>query len=174
MRKGRRAFRSTRGRWEICALVCVLVAASAATIVRGQLGGRNAPIRDTDDGIKYARGQTVVRVYEGWVANPDGTFSLVFGSWNRNWEETMLIPIGPDNHIDPGPADQGQPTVFMPRRGKDLFEIVVPKDFGKKEVVWTLNSRGKTEKSYGTLVKEDGLTRHMVLTPGSPNDASSA
>ena len=174
MRTAISAFTSTRARREICALVCVLLAASAATIVRGQLGSRNAPIRDTDDGIKYARGQNVVPVYEGWVANPDGTFSLVFGSWNRNWEETMLISIGPDNHIDPGPADQGQPTAFTPRRGKDLFEIVVPRDFGKKEVVWTLNSRGKTEKAYGTLVKEEVLTRHMVLTAGSLNEAAVA
>jgi hypothetical protein len=165
---------STRIRWEIRALVCVVLAASAATIVRGQLGSRNAPIRDTDDGIKYSRGQDVVPVFEGWVANPDGTFSLVFGSWNRNWEETMFIPIGPDNHIDPGSADQGQPTVFTPRRGKDLFEIVVPRDFGKKEVVWTLNSRGKTERAYGALVKEEVLTRHMVLTAGSLNEAAVA
>jgi hypothetical protein len=174
MRIAMKAIISTRVRWEICALVCVLLAASAATIVRAQLGSRNAPIRDTDDGIKYARGQNVVPAFEGWVANPDGTFSLVFGSWNRNWEETMFIPIGPDNHIDPGPADQGQPTVFTPRRGKDLFEIVVPKDFGKKEVVWTLVSRGKTEKAYGALVKEEVLTRHMVLTAGSLNEAAVA
>jgi hypothetical protein len=156
----------------MCALVCVLLAASTTIVVRGQLGTRNAPIRDTDDGIKYARGQNVVPAYEGWVANPDGTFGLVFGSWNRNWEETMVIPIGPDNHIEPGPPDQGQPTVFYPRRGKDLFEITVPKDFGKKEVVWTLISRGKTEKAYGALVKEEVLTRHMVLTAGSLNEAA--
>src|SRR5260370_19063517 len=99
MRTAMSAFTSTRVRWEICALVCVLVAASAATIVRGQLGSRNAPIRDTDDGIKYARGQNVVPVYEGWVANPDGTLSLGFGSWNRTWEETILIPIAPAHQI---------------------------------------------------------------------------
>src|SRR4029079_3732449 len=42
-------------------------------------GGRGAAgqrvIRDTDDGVKYKSGQNVVSAYEGWVPNPDGTFS---------------------------------------------------------------------------------------------------
>jgi hypothetical protein len=132
--------------------------------------GPRAPARvkrDWDDGIKYARGQNIVPVFEGWVANPDGTFSLIFGFWNRNWEETVFIPVGPDNRIEPGGPDRGQPTVFTPRRGKNSFEIVVPKDFGKGEIVWTINSRGKTEKAYGALVNQEVLTRRMVLAGGS-------
>ena len=82
-----------------CALVGVLLAFGAAGATGGQTPGG---IRDWDDGIKYARGQTVVPVYEGWVANPDGTFSLVFGFFNRNWEETVFVPVGPDNRIEPG------------------------------------------------------------------------
>lgn len=147
-----------------------VLALMTATVVRAQLPG----IRETDDGIKYARGQNVVPVFEGWVPNPDGTISLVFGTWNRNWEETVFIPVGPDNHFDPGGPDRGQPTAFAPRRGKNLFEVVVPKDFGDKEVVWTLTSRGKTEKAYGKLVKEEVLTRHMVLAGGSLNAAAAA
>jgi hypothetical protein len=141
----------------------VLIALGATTLAAGQLPG----IRDWDDGIKYARGQNVVPVFEGWVPNPDGTFSLVFGAWNRNWEETVFIPIGPDNRIEPGGPDRGQPTVFAPRRGKNLFEIVVPKDFGSKEVVWTITSRGKTEKAFGALVKPQVLTRRMVQAGGA-------
>jgi hypothetical protein len=148
-----------------------------AVVVRGQgqstTGGRGL-IRTTDDGVKYARGQNVVPVFEGWVANPDGTFGLVFGSWNRNWEEEIQIPIGPDNHFETGPADQGQPTYFYARRGKNLFEITVPKDFGKKELVWTLISRGKTEKAYGALVNQEKLTRRMVLLGGSLDDQAAA
>ena len=151
------------------ALVISGLVALSTNALRGQ-----AIIRDTDDGIKYARGQNVVPVFEGWVANPDGTFSLVFGYWNRNWEEQLAIPIGPDNHFEPGPADQGQPTFFGPRRGKSLFEIVVPKDFGKKEIVWTLVSRGRTEKAYGALVPQEVLTRRMVLAGGSLNAAAAA
>jgi hypothetical protein len=50
----------------------------------------------------------------------------------------------------------------------------VPKDFGKREVVWTLTSRGRTEKAFGALVKEEVLTRQMVLTGGSLNEAAAA
>lgn len=129
-------------------------------------------IRVWDDGVKYDRGQNVVPVFEGWVPNPDGTFSLVFGSWNRNWQETLYIPIGPDNTIAPGPIDQGQPTAFGPRRDSFRFEIVVPKDFGKKEIVWTITSRGRTEKAYGSLIPQQVLTRRMVRTAGSLNAAA--
>ena len=149
----------------------LLLVLSASNAVRGQ--GR-AVIRDTDDGIKYARGQNVVPAYEGWVANPDGTYSLIFGYWNRNWEEDLAIPIGPDNHFEPGPTDRGQPTFFGPRRGKNVFEVVVPKDFGKKEVVWTLTSRGRIEKAYGSLVPTQLLTRRMVIAGGSLSAAAAA
>jgi hypothetical protein len=146
------------------ALLVILLALSATSTSGGQTPGG---IRDWDDGIKYARGQNVVPVFEGWVANSDGTFSLIFGVWNRNWEETVFIPIGPDNRIEPGGPDRGQPTVFTPRRGKNLFEIVVPKDFRKQEVVWTVTSRGKTERAFGVLVDQQMLTRRMVMAGGA-------
>jgi hypothetical protein len=150
--------------WAIYALLGVPLSLGAANDTGGQTPGG---IRDWDDGVKYARGQSVVPVYEGWVPNPDGTFSLIFGFWNRNWEETVFVPIGPENRIEPGGPDRGQPTVFTPRRGKNLFEIVVPKDFGNKEVVWTLTRRGKTEKAFGALVNQQVLTRRMVMAGGS-------
>jgi hypothetical protein len=134
-----------------------------ASATGGQTPGA---IRDWDDGVKYARGQSVVPVFEGWVRNPDGTISLIFGSWNRNWEETVIIPVGPDNRIEPGGPDRGQPTVFTPRRGRNHFEILVPKDFNK-EVVWTLTRNGRTEKAFGSLVSQQVLTRRMVLAGGA-------
>lgn len=151
-------------RWARYPLAGVLLALSASSDSGGQTP---AGIRDWDDGIKYARGQNVVPVYEGWIANPDGTFSLLFGFFNRNWEETVFIPVGPENQVEPGGPDRGQPTVFTPRRGRNMFEIVVPKDFGNKEVIWTLTSRGKTERASGALVPQEVLTRRMVLAGGS-------
>ena len=59
-------------------------------------------------------GQNVVPVYEGWEQNADGTFNLVFGYFNRNWDEALDVPVGPDNILEPGGADQGQPTHFSP------------------------------------------------------------
>jgi len=140
-------------------LLAAVMLITGAVSVSGQIPG----IREWDDGVKYARGQNVVPVFEGWVTNPDGTFSLIFGYFNRNWEENMFIPVGPDNKIEPGDIDRGQPTAFSPRRERNKFEIVVPKDFGTKEIVWTLTSRGKTEKAYGALIGPQVLTRRMVL-----------
>lgn len=145
--------------WVTYPLAGLLLVAGAAR-VNGQTPDG---IKVTDDGIKYARGQNVVPVFEGWVPNPDGTFSLIFGYFNRNWEESVFIPVGPDNHIDPAGPDRGQPTVFTARRERNKFEVVVPKDFGKSEVVWTLTHRGKTEKAYGALVPQEVLSRKMVL-----------
>ena len=49
-----------------------------------------------------ATGQDVAPVFEGWEQNADGTFNLVFGYFNRNWEEEVDVPIGPENSIEPG------------------------------------------------------------------------
>src|SRR5438132_4538284 len=96
-------------------------------------------------------GQNIAPAYEGWEQNPDGSYNLVFGYFNRNWEEEIDLPTGPDNNIEPGGADQGQPTHFLPRRNRFVFRIRVPKDFGQKEVVWTLTTHGRTNKAYASL-----------------------
>jgi hypothetical protein len=101
-------------------------------------------------------GQGVTPAYEGWWQNPDGTYNLLFGYFNRNTKETLDIPIGPSNHIGvsggvPGPADQGQPTHFLPRRQRGVFTVTVPKDFGDKKVVWTLVANGQTLSVPGHL-----------------------
>ena len=98
-----------------------------------------------------ARGQNVVPVYEGFWKNADGSFDLLFGYYNRNWEEEINIPVGPENALDPGGADQGQPTHFFPRRNEFVFKVHAPANFGSKEIVWTLTSHGATEKAYASL-----------------------
>ena len=37
--------------------------------------------------IRYLRGQDVAPAFEGWGQNPDGTYSMLFGYLNRNYEE---------------------------------------------------------------------------------------
>src|SRR5262245_40662704 len=76
--------------------------------------------------MQYIRGQDVAPVYDGFELNPDGTFSMWFGYFNRNQEEQLDIPIGPDNQFEPGPADRGQPTHFVPTWQKSVFRVVVP------------------------------------------------
>lgn len=101
--------------------------------------------------LTYSRGQNASPAFEGWEENPDGSFSFLFGYMNRNWEEELDVPIGPQNNIEPGGPDQGQPTRFLPRRNRFVFKVRVPKDWGDKELVWTLTTKGKTEKAYATL-----------------------
>jgi len=88
--------------------------------------------------------QGVTPAYEGWFPNPDGSFSILFGYFNRNQKQELDIPIGPDNRIEPGGPDQGQPTHFLTRRRWGMFTITVPKDFGSKKLTWTLVANGKT------------------------------
>jgi hypothetical protein len=98
-----------------------------------------------------ARGQSISPAYEGFWRNADGTFDLMFGYFNRNWEQEINVPIGPANNLQPGGPDRGQPTHFFPRRSQFVFKVRVPADFGNKEIVWTLTSNGVTEKAYGTV-----------------------
>jgi len=92
----------------------------------------------------HESGQSVTPSYEGWWQNPDGSYNLLFGYLNRNTKETLDIPIGPNNRIEPGPADQGQPAHFLPRRQKGVFTITVPKDFGDRKITWTIVANGHT------------------------------
>jgi len=102
--------------------------------------------------IRYASGQNVVPVFEGWERNADGSFNMVFGYMNRNYEEELDVPVGPDNFLEPGGGDQGQPAHFYTRRQQYVFKVGVPKDWGKKDLVWTLTAHGKTERAYATLM----------------------
>ncbi len=105
--------------------------------------------------MRYARGQNVAPAFEGWERNPDGTFNMVFGYLNRNYEEQVDIPIGPNNSVDLGGDDRGQPTHFYPRRQRFVFKVAVPKDWDKnRKVAWTLTSHGRTDVAKGWLQPE--------------------
>jgi len=102
--------------------------------------------------LSYTKGQNIAPAYEGWEQAADGTKYFVFGYMNRNWEEEIDVPVGPENGFAPGAADQGQPTHFLPRRNRFVFKVKVPATFKEKdELVWTLTSHGKTEKAYASL-----------------------
>ena len=88
---------------------------------------------------------------EGWERLTDGTFDMVFGYLNRNYVEEVVVPIGADNNLEPEGPDLGQPAYFYPRVHHFVFRVNVPKDWGTKEIVWTITANGKTEKAYGSL-----------------------
>jgi len=113
--------------------------------------------------LVYSSGQTVTPAFEGWEKNPDGTFNMVFGYFNRNLDEHLHVPIGPNNNIEPGGPDRGQPTYFFPRRNRFHFKIRVPADFGKKELVWSITTQGVTEKAYATLIPEYIIDSQLAM-----------
>ena len=88
-------------------------------------------------------GQSITGAFEGWFANHDGTFSILLGYYNRNDRESMDIPVGENNHIDPGGPDYGQPTHFLPGRMWGIFTIKVPRDFADRKLTWTIVANGK-------------------------------
>jgi len=139
-----------------------LMYALVATLAVMTSIGASAQLGQQIGQIRHNSGQNVVPVFEGWEKNADGTFDMVFGYMNRNYAEEPELPIGPDNNISPGPADQGQPTHFYPRRQQFKFRVRVPADFGKKELVWTVTRNGQTEKAYGTLMMEEQLTDVVI------------
>ena len=101
---------------------------------------------------RWSRGQNIQPVFEGWERNNDGSFSMVFGYLNRNYEEEPVIPTGASNSISPGLADQGQPTHFYPRRQQFVFKVQVPADWGEKDLVWAVTHNGRTDYAYGHLL----------------------
>ncbi|HTA69673.1 MAG TPA: hypothetical protein VK776_15390 [Bryobacteraceae bacterium] len=118
---------------------------------------------------KFSTGQDVQPVFEGWLRNADGTFTMVFGYFNRNWQEELAIPAGPDNKIEPGDPDRGQPTYFLPRRQQFIFRVKVSADWGQKELVWSITAHGKTEKAYAQLLPVEEISERMIMTHGGLN-----
>jgi hypothetical protein len=88
-------------------------------------------------------GEAVYPAFEGFGPLKDGTQTLLVGYFNRN-KEAVDVPIGPDNRIEPGGPDFGQPTHFLSGRQWGVFAITVPKDFGNKKLTWTLTVNGHT------------------------------
>ena len=121
------------------------------------LGSSTIVVADT-----FQYGQHIEPAYEGWRPNADGTFSFMFGYMNENWTEQPDVEVGDNNFFSPGEADRGQPTHFLPRRNRFTFEVVVPADWGERELVWTLNVNGVERKAYATL-KADYLVDNMVI-----------
>jgi len=102
--------------------------------------------------LSYSKGQPISAGYEGWEQDADGAKYFVFGYMNKNWEEEMDVPVGPDNGFQPGAADRGQPTHFFPRRNRYVFRVPVPSQFSEKdELVWTLTTHGRTSKAFASL-----------------------
>src|SRR5579862_675275 len=148
----RKDSRQHRWRVALCATLLVLAA-----------GGVRLHAQFPYPGAQYRRGQDVSPTFDGWESNPDGTFNLYFGYYNRNAEEQIDVPIGPENNFDLGNGDQGQPTHFYSGRKWFVFKVVVPKDWPQeKRLVWTLTNRGRTNQSKGWLQPEWEVDKLLI------------
>ena len=150
-----------RAKGSVVAASCI-VATFAIVVMTGVGVSGQLPL-----GPAKERGLGITGAYEGWFRNPDGTFTLLVGYFNRNSKETLEIPIGPNNRIDPGGPDQGQPTTFEPRRGWGVFTIVVPKDFGTRKFAWTLVANGETTSIPLTLNPQYEISPFKDLAMGN-------
>ena len=123
------------------------------------------------------RGASITPAYEGWFANADGSFSMLLGYYNRNSRQPLDIPVGPNNKLEPGPVDQGQPTHFETGRQWGVLVVKVPKDFAKKTLTWTITANGETQSIPFALLnpynvapfKEIGMNNEppkLSFTPG--------
>ena len=96
---------------------------------------------------KKAFGASISPAYDGWYDNADGTHTFLIGYYNRNWVDDVEVPIGPNNHFEPGEPDRGQPTHFLPNRGFGMFTITVPKNTPATEKLWwVLTVNGVTQR----------------------------
>ena len=123
----------------------------------------SAPTGAEAQNLTYTKGQAVYPAYEGWRHGEDGGYILMYGYQNENWTETPNVPVGPDNYFTPGPEDRGQPTHFLPRRNRFIFEVPVPASFGQEdELIWTLMVNGQEHSAYGTI-REDLFVDNVVI-----------
>ena len=104
--------------------------------------------------IQFNSGQTVQPIFEGWTRNADGSYQFHFGYLNRNHVEEVHVPVGAGNSIQPDGPDRAQPSYFYTRFNRLHFSVTVPADFGKRELIWTLTVRGRTERAVGWLKPE--------------------
>lgn len=110
------------------------------------IGGERYPLAPA---IK--RGEGVAPFFDGFYLNEDGSVTYSFGFMNRNQEELIEIPIGPNNRLEPAEFNGMQPTYFPVvsypgfggRRERGVFTVRVPAGF-TGDLVWTLTANGKT------------------------------
>ena len=145
-----------------------MVAASLIVVTTSAIAaGAQAPQTPLPLDPLRERGTSITPAYEGWYPNPDGSFSMLIGYYNRNTKEALDIPVGPNNRVQPGDPDQGQPTHFESGRQWGVFVIRVPKDFGNKVITWTIVANGESQSIPFTLNKGYPVSPYKELGMGN-------
>ncbi len=124
------------------ALVCVLLAPMAT-------------------GLRAQQNQPIYPAYDGFLKNPDGSYTLAFAYFSHN-ATNVTIPPGANNGFAPTPGDRMQPTTFKPGHWRFQCVMVVGPEFDGK-MKWTLTYGGVTTGS-----SERMLQSNWNLVEGAP------
>lgn len=147
-----------------------------ATTLHAQLPSH---LRDYELAAPRATGDIVAPMFNGWIANQDGSTTFIFGFANRNTKELVDIPLGPNNRIEPAQFDGAQPTHFpsYSRGGfvgiqeRGVFAVTIPADMKGTEVVWTLSHAGH---SYSVPGRASSPAYEMSRAPAAFGSLSPA
>jgi hypothetical protein len=94
------------------------------------------------EGAGAQQSQPIYPAYDGFLKNPDGSYTLAFAYFSHN-ADVVMIPPGVNNSFAPAPADRMQPTVFKPGHWRFQCVMVVGPEFDGK-MRWTLTHAGAT------------------------------
>ena len=94
--------------------------------------------------------QPIYPAYDGFLQNPDGSYTIAFAYFSHN-AETVTVAPGASNSFSPSPGDRQQPITFKPGHWRFQCVMVVGADFDGK-LRWTV--------AYGCVTT--GTSEHML------------
>jgi hypothetical protein len=92
--------------------------------------------------LNAQRNQPIYPAYDGFLKNPDGSYTIAFAYFSHNGEVVTVSP-GPENSFAPEPGDRKQPITFRPGHWRFQCVMVVGPEFDGK-MVWNLTYAGTT------------------------------
>jgi hypothetical protein len=92
--------------------------------------------------LSAQQNQAIYPAYDGFLKNPDGSYTLAFAYFSKN-ANAVTIPPGASNSFAPAPGDRMQPTTFKPGHWRFQCVMVVGPEFDGK-MRWTLTYAGIT------------------------------
>lgn len=93
-------------------------------------------------GLNGQQNQPIYPAYDGFLKNPDGSYTLAFAYFSHNADVVTISP-GAANSFTPSPVDRMQPTTFKPGHWRFQCVMVVGPEFDGK-MRWTLTYAGTT------------------------------
>ena len=112
-------------------------------------------------GLSAQQNQAIYPAYDGFLKNPDGSYTLAFAYFSNNANDVDIAP-GPNNSFAPTPGDRQQPTTFKPGHWRFQCVMVVGPEFDGK-MRWSLTYAGIT-----TGTSERMLQSNWNLVEGAP------